>query len=215
MRARGTPREAREALEAPRVRSSVPGAKPARRVTRWLRPASQRAPCRAPGPPYLTVIPCLSHKALCATNFAKKTALHALQRYNIDNEWFLEFDHVTLSADHVTLSNVIGAPQRVRNPSPGPFAVTGYTGRGRAPDARNPCANGLYKPTEFEWNAAKSEKCRRERGFPFADVLPAFADPGRRVEPDHRFDYGEPRFQLFGHVAGRLFVAVYTPRTGR
>ena len=45
-------------------------------------------------------------------------------------------------------------------------------------------------PMEFEWNAAKSEKCRRERGFSFADVLPAFADPGRRVEPDDRFDYG-------------------------
>lgn len=70
-------------------------------------------------------------------------------------------------------------------------------------------------PMEFEWNAAKSEKCRRERGFSFADVLPAFADPGRRVEPDHRFNYGEPRFRLFGRVAGRLFVIVYTPRAGR
>ena len=68
---------------------------------------------------------------------------------------------------------------------------------------------------EFEWNAAKSEQCRRERGFSFADVLPAFADPARRVEPDDRFDYGEPRFRLFGRVAGCLFVVVYTPRAGR
>jgi uncharacterized DUF497 family protein len=64
---------------------------------------------------------------------------------------------------------------------------------------------------DFEWDAAKSERCRRERGFSFADVLPAFADPERRIEPDDRYDYGEPRFRLFGRVAGRLFVIVYTP----
>ena len=37
---------------------------------------------------------------------------------------------------------------------------------------------------EVEWDDAKSERCRRERGFSFADVVPAFADPGRRVEVD-------------------------------
>jgi uncharacterized DUF497 family protein len=68
---------------------------------------------------------------------------------------------------------------------------------------------------DFEWDAAKSARCQRERGFSFADVVPAFADPARRIEPDDRFDYGEPRFRLFGRVAGRLFVIVYTVRAGR
>jgi uncharacterized DUF497 family protein len=33
----------------------------------------------------------------------------------------------------------------------------------------------------------------RERGFGFADILPAFLDPNRRVERDGRRDYGEER----------------------
>lgn len=31
-------------------------------------------------------------------------------------------------------------------------------------------------------------------------------------EQDVRRDYGEPRFNAFGLVAGRLFVCTYTPR---
>ena len=34
----------------------------------------------------------------------------------------------------------------------------------------------------FAWDAAKSERCLRERGFSFAFVVSAFADPDRRVE---------------------------------
>lgn len=61
----------------------------------------------------------------------------------------------------------------------------------------------------------KSERCRRERGFSFADVIPAFADPDRHVEIDDRWEYGEVRYPLYGRdgrVAGRLFVIVYTRR---
>ena len=65
---------------------------------------------------------------------------------------------------------------------------------------------------KFEWDDAKSERCLRERGFGFADILPAFADPDRRVEHDDRRDYGEDRFRLYGRVAGRLFVIVYAKR---
>ena len=65
---------------------------------------------------------------------------------------------------------------------------------------------------EFEWDRAKSHRCTRERGFSFADILPAFADSRRRVALDTRFDYGEERFQLFGHVQGRLYVIVFTHR---
>jgi uncharacterized DUF497 family protein len=65
---------------------------------------------------------------------------------------------------------------------------------------------------EFDWDPRKSERCLRERGFSFDFVIPAFADPERRVEMDDRRDYGEPRYRLYGRIAGRLFVIVYTPR---
>lgn len=65
---------------------------------------------------------------------------------------------------------------------------------------------------EFEWDEAKSEQCRKERGFSFADVLPAFSDPARMVEPDQRYEYGEERFCLYGSIEKRLFVVVYTVR---
>ena len=64
----------------------------------------------------------------------------------------------------------------------------------------------------FAWDEAKSERCLRERGFSFAFVIPAFADPDRRVEVDDRWNYGETRYRLYGRIAGRLFVVVYTLR---
>jgi uncharacterized DUF497 family protein len=67
---------------------------------------------------------------------------------------------------------------------------------------------------EVEWDDAKSERCLRERGFLFSDVVQAFADPGRRSEIDDRREYGETRYRLYGRVAGRLFVIIYTMRNG-
>jgi putative transcriptional regulator len=67
----------------------------------------------------------------------------------------------------------------------------------------------------LEWDDAKNDRCVRERGFGFADILPAFLDPNRRVEGDGRRDYGEERFRLYGRVAGRLFVIAYTRRETR
>lgn len=64
----------------------------------------------------------------------------------------------------------------------------------------------------FEWDEVKSERCLRDRGFGFADVLPAFLDRNRQVERDRRWDYGEERFRLYGRVAERVFVIVYTRR---
>jgi uncharacterized protein len=66
----------------------------------------------------------------------------------------------------------------------------------------------------FEWDDDKSERCLRERDFSFAEVQPAFLDPGFQTEADTRRDYGEPRFRLYGRVDGRLFVIVYTMRGG-
>jgi uncharacterized DUF497 family protein len=38
----------------------------------------------------------------------------------------------------------------------------------------------------FAWDDAKNDRCVRDRGFGFADILPAFLDPNRRVERDVR-----------------------------
>ena len=65
---------------------------------------------------------------------------------------------------------------------------------------------------EFEWDEAKSDACFKERGFDFVYVLKAFFDPERFVRKDHRWDYGEDRFQLMGTVEDRLFVVIYTVR---
>jgi uncharacterized DUF497 family protein len=65
---------------------------------------------------------------------------------------------------------------------------------------------------EFEWDAAKSDACFRERGFDFAYALRAFLDPDRVVRRDHRWDYGEDRFQLTGRIEGRLFEVAFTHR---
>lgn len=65
---------------------------------------------------------------------------------------------------------------------------------------------------KFEWDDSKNAQCVRERGFSFADVAPAFADPRRRVETDERREYGEDRYRLYGRIGGRLFVVVYTMR---
>jgi uncharacterized DUF497 family protein len=65
---------------------------------------------------------------------------------------------------------------------------------------------------KFEWDQAKSEACLEKRGFDFEYVLSSFFDPNRIVMQDHRWDYGEDRFQLYGMIDGRLFFLVYTVR---
>jgi uncharacterized protein len=53
---------------------------------------------------------------------------------------------------------------------------------------------------EFEWDGAKSDRCLVQRGFDFAYVIQAFADPNRGVRSDHRWDYGDRRYQLPGQI---------------
>lgn len=66
---------------------------------------------------------------------------------------------------------------------------------------------------EFEWGEDKSEACLQERGFAYAAQV--FFDPDRTVLPDDRMTYGEVRYQVYGTIAGRLFVVVFTQRGGR
>jgi uncharacterized DUF497 family protein len=65
---------------------------------------------------------------------------------------------------------------------------------------------------QFEWDETKSNACFTERGFDFAYVASAFADPNRMILRDERFEYGEERFQLIGRLQNRVYVVVYTLR---
>ena len=64
----------------------------------------------------------------------------------------------------------------------------------------------------FEWDDDKSGGCYRMRRFDFAYAAFAFADPYRIIRQDHRFSYGEDRYELIGRIEGRLYVLIYTPR---
>jgi uncharacterized DUF497 family protein len=72
--------------------------------------------------------------------------------------------------------------------------------------------SGVRPVVNFEWDQRKSEACLRERGFDFTYAAHAFADPWRRIRPDHRYTYGEDRFQLLGSIDGRVFALVFTRR---
>ena len=65
---------------------------------------------------------------------------------------------------------------------------------------------------EFKWDSAKSDACLSQRGFDFAYVIHVFLDPNRLVKQDHRWDYGEDRYQMLGQIDGRLFFVAYTVR---
>ena len=62
-----------------------------------------------------------------------------------------------------------------------------------------------YDPPKREWTL-------RERGLDFEDAAEIFADPHMLTLPDDRRDYGEDRYQTFGHISERLVVVVWTPR---
>lgn len=66
---------------------------------------------------------------------------------------------------------------------------------------------------EFEWDAAKSDACFRNRGFDFALALQVFVDTNHLIRKDHRWDYGEDRFQILGRIEGRVYVVIYTLRS--
>ena len=65
---------------------------------------------------------------------------------------------------------------------------------------------------DFEWDLAKSNSCQISRNFNFAYVISVFEDPKLLVEYDHRWEYGEERFQALGQIDGRVFVVIFTQR---
>jgi uncharacterized protein len=68
--------------------------------------------------------------------------------------------------------------------------------------------------SSYEYDEGKSRRNDEERGLPFDDVYQVFNDPHRVMEPDTRFDYGEPRFRIIGKHQGtlRVMLVVFTPR---
>jgi uncharacterized protein len=64
---------------------------------------------------------------------------------------------------------------------------------------------------EFEWDDAKSERNRRERGFDFATAALIFAGPVQTIV-DERRDYGEERIIAIGEIDGEVLVLVYADR---
>ena len=50
-----------------------------------------------------------------------------------------------------------------------------------------------------------------DRGLDFADASVVFAGATLTILDD-RFEYGEPRFQTYGLLNGRLVMVVWTPR---
>ncbi len=71
----------------------------------------------------------------------------------------------------------------------------------------------MYDGMQFDWDPAKHEKMRRERGFGFDYVARIFA--GQTVEIiDLRRNYGEERIRAIGEVEGRVYVVIYTDSPG-
>lgn len=66
---------------------------------------------------------------------------------------------------------------------------------------------------DFEWDSAKSEETRQERGFDFAFAALVFDVETIEAE-DTRHDYGETRIRALGEAAGLVLVVIYTDRDG-
>jgi uncharacterized protein len=65
---------------------------------------------------------------------------------------------------------------------------------------------------QIEWDPNKSQDCDERRGFDFGYASGVFNDPYRIVVIDHRKEYDEVRYIVYGHIEGRLYVVVYTAR---
>ncbi len=63
----------------------------------------------------------------------------------------------------------------------------------------------------FTWEADKSERCYRERGFDFDHAIKVFEGDVIGWE-DRRREYGEQRFVTVGQVEEKTLVIVWTPR---
>ncbi len=63
----------------------------------------------------------------------------------------------------------------------------------------------------YEWDEAKRQVNFAKHGVDFADLERFIWQPGR-IREDKRIQYGEQRFIVDGHIAGRQFVLVFAKR---
>jgi len=64
---------------------------------------------------------------------------------------------------------------------------------------------------QITFDPAKRDKTLQERGLDFADAVEVFAGLTQTL-PDERRDYGEPRWQTYGLLGGRMVMLVWTER---
>lgn len=67
---------------------------------------------------------------------------------------------------------------------------------------------------ELEWDEDKRQRCLRERGLDFADVI-RFEFERAVTLPDRRKDYGEERFNSMGYLDDVLCNVCWTMRNDR
>jgi uncharacterized DUF497 family protein len=68
--------------------------------------------------------------------------------------------------------------------------------------------------TDVSFDPAKNERNIANRGISF-EVAEHFEWDTAMIAEDLRKEYGEPRFQALGFIAGRLHAMVFTPRAGK
>jgi len=67
---------------------------------------------------------------------------------------------------------------------------------------------------DVSFDPAKNERNIAERGISF-EVAEQFEWDTALIVADLRQEYGEPRFQALGFIAGRLHAMVFTPRADK
>jgi len=77
------------------------------------------------------------------------------------------------------------------------------------------CVNfrGHMNSVRISYDPAKREATPAQRGLDFEDAAKVFGGVTLTLLDD-RHDYGEPRFQTYGLLDGRLVMLVWTPRDG-
>ncbi|MDY8109032.1 BrnT family toxin [Fulvimarina sp. 2208YS6-2-32] len=68
---------------------------------------------------------------------------------------------------------------------------------------------------DFEWDEAKDISNFRKHTIRFRSATAVFNDPARLVFEDEREDYGERRFIVMGLIGPRLYVVIFTERSGK
>ena len=67
---------------------------------------------------------------------------------------------------------------------------------------------------DISFDPSKNDRNIASRGISF-EVATQFEWDTAMIAEDHRWEYGEPRFQALGFIAGRLHAMVFTPRAGK